>query len=160
MGWLSQARIRCLQGAVLRLDVLAKGRGRTRAIPAHLLTGLEGEDAVYFYLRRKGYTIVARRWSSSTSRGDIDLVAWQGPLLCIVEVKTRTAHDLAPAEVAVDFNKRQMLRQLARHYVRQLPHENAPQVRFDVVSAYLIPGKEKEFVHFENAFGWNENRRD
>jgi hypothetical protein len=25
-----------------------------------------------------------------------------------------------------------------------------------VLSVYLVPGEEKEFVHFENAFGWNE----
>jgi hypothetical protein len=29
-------------------------------------------------------------------------------------------------------------------------------VRFVVLSVYLIPGKEKEFVHFEGAFGWSE----
>ena len=88
--------------------------------------------------------------------GDLDLVAWQGPLLCIVEVKTRTMHDAAPAEVAVDAHKRKMLRRLARQYVRQLPQKTAPQVRFDVIGVYLVPGQEKEFVHFEAAFGWNE----
>ena len=31
-------------------------------------------------------------------------------------------------------------------------------VRFDVLSVYLVPGHEKEFVHFENAFGWSEWR--
>ena len=60
------------------------------------------------------------------------------------------------AEVEVDEHKRWMLRRLARHYVRQLPLETAPQVRFDVLSVYLVPGREKEFVHFEAAFGWNE----
>ena len=44
----------------------------------------------------------------------------------------------------------------ARHYVRQLPQETAPPVRFDVISVYLVPGKEKEFVHFEGSFGWSE----
>jgi putative endonuclease len=79
-------------------------------------------------------------------------------MLCVVEVKTRTAHDLTPAEAAVDYDKRRMLRRLARQYVRQLPQPVAPQVRFDVISVYLVPGKEKEFVHFESAFGWSEWR--
>lgn len=160
MEWLGRLRIGCVERVAAGLDWMTERRGRTPAIRAHLLTGLEGEDAAYFYLRRKGYTVVARRWSSGNSRGDIDLIAWQGALLCVVEVKTRTAHDLAPAEAAVDSHKRHMLRRLARQYVRQLPQETAPQVRFDVVSVYLVPGTEKEFVHFENAFGWNENRRD
>jgi putative endonuclease len=43
--------------------------------------------------------------------------------------------------------------------VRQLPEQEAPQVRFDVVSVYLLPGQKKEFQHFEAAFGWNEYER-
>jgi hypothetical protein len=29
-------------------------------------------------------------------------------------------------------------------------------VRFDVLSVYLVPGKKKEFQHFEGAFSWSE----
>jgi hypothetical protein len=32
----------------------------------------------------------------------------------------------------------------------------APPTRFDVLSVYMEPGAEKEFVHFEGAFGWSE----
>lgn len=142
------------------LDWLTGWRGRTPALPAHLTVGLEGEDAAFFYLRRNGYTVVARRWTSGNLRGDIDLIAWRGPLLCMVEVKTRSTHDLAPAESKVDSHKRHMLRRLARQYVRQLPQETPPLVRFDVLSVYLVPGEDREFVHFENAFGWNESRDD
>jgi putative endonuclease len=137
---------------------MARGRGQSAARPAHLVTGIQGEDAAYFYLRRKGYVVVARRWSPGHEPGDIDLIAWQGSLLCIVEVKTRTAHDATPAEVAVDTHKRTMVRRLARQFVRQLPQKTAPQVRFDVISVYLVPGQKKEFVHFEAAFGWSEGR--
>jgi hypothetical protein len=31
-------------------------------------------------------------------------------------------------------------------------------VRFDILSVYLLPGKKKEFEHFEGAFGWSERR--
>jgi len=86
----------------------------------------------------------------------VDLIAWDGPMLCFVEVKTRTAHDATPAEVAVDSHKRNILRRLARQYVRQLPQETAPPARFDVVSVYLTPGEKREFVHFEGSFGWSE----
>jgi putative endonuclease len=71
-------------------------------------------------------------------------------------VKTRTARDASPAEIAVDSHKRNTLRRLARQYVRQLPQETAPPVRFDVLSVYLVPGEKKEFQHFEGAFGWSE----
>lgn len=149
-----------LEGAVAGLDKIAARRGRAHALPAHLQTGIEGEEAVYFYLLRKGYTVVARRWSSGNLPGDVDLIAWQGSLLCFIEVKTRTARDLTPAEAAVDGHKRRILRRLARQYVRRLPGQHTPQARFDVISAYLVPGQPDEFTHFENAFGWDERRRD
>jgi len=158
MKWLAQMRIAGLERALAGLDWMARRRGRAAALPAHLATGIAGEDAACFHLRRKGYTVVARRWSAGNLPGDIDLIAWQGPMLCFVEVKTRTAHDATPAEVAVDSHKRTILRRLARQYVRQLPRQTAPPVRFDVLSVYLVPGEEKEFVHFESAFGWSEWR--
>jgi putative endonuclease len=150
-------RVTWMERAVAGLDRIAARRGRS-SVPAHLVTGIEGEDAVFFYLRRKGYIVVARRWSCGDRPGDIDLIAWQGTVLCFVEVKTRTAQDMTPAEAAVDRHKRNVLRRLARSYVRQLPQAAMPQVRFDVISVYLVPGQEKEFVHFENRFGWSERR--
>lgn len=141
------------------IDWLAARRGRRPGLPAHLITGIEGEDAAYFHLLRNGYQVVARRWSSGNLPGDVDLIAWQGTLLCFVEVKARTARDATPAEAAVDNHKRAILRRLASRYMRQLPQETAPQVRFDVISVYLLAGGE-DCVHFENAFGWNERRRD
>jgi putative endonuclease len=156
----AQIRVRCLEQTLASLDRLAARRGRAPALPGHLLTGIEGEEAVCSYLRRKGYTVVARRWSAGNLPGDLDLIAWQGPTLCFFEVKARTARDSSPAENAVDAHKRNILRRLARQYMRQLPDETAPQARFDVISVYLVPGEKREFTHFENAFGWSERRRD
>ena len=158
MGWFEGQRITLIENAVAGLNRVAHLGGGSVRRPAHLSTGLEGETAAFFYLRRKGYLVVARRWSSRTQRGDLDLVAWQGPMLCFIEVKTRTAHDIAAAEVSVDTNKRMILRKLARHYVRQLPMKASPPIRFDILSVYLVPGKAKEFVHFEAAFGWSERQ--
>lgn len=146
MGWMERG-LGVLEG-------VARRRGASPA--AHLAVGLEGEDAAYFYLRRKGWTVVARRWSSGELPGDVDLIAWDGTVLCFVEVKTRTARDARPAEAAVDGAKRNTLRRLARQYVRQLGQETAPPVRFDVVSVYLTPGEKRECVSFEGAFGWSE----
>jgi putative endonuclease len=158
MGWLEQKRITWLERTLAAMKWAAHRSGGIVQGPAHLATGIDGEDAAFFYLRRKGYIVVARRWSSAFQRGDLDLIAWRGELLCFIEVKTRTAHDMAAAEAAFDTNKRITLRKLARHYVRQLPMKTSPPVRFDVLSVYLLPGKAKEFVHFEGAFGWSERQ--
>src|SRR5664280_2660150 len=141
------ARVAWMERALHGLHWLTQKRGREASLPAHLTVGIEGEDAVLFYLQRKGYTVVARRWSSGDVPGDVDLIAWDGPMLCFIEVKTRTAHDLTPAEVAVDEHKRRVLRRLARRYLRQLPQKTAPPARFDVVSVYQVPGMDREFQH-------------
>ena len=157
MESISLMRVAWLERALNGLHRFAHKRGRSGSLPAHLAVGIEGEDAALFHLQRKGYTIVARRWSSGDVPGDVDLIAWDGPMLCFIEVKTRSAHDMTPAETAVDEHKRNILRRLARRYVRQLPQQTAPPVRFDVVSVYLIPGREKEFQHFEGSFGLEHN---
>jgi putative endonuclease len=156
----AQTRVGWLEQTLAGLDWLAARRGRALALPGHLLTGIEGEEAAFFYLRREGYTVVARRWSAGNLPGDLDLIAWQGPTLCFFEIKARTARDSSPAEAAVDAHKRNVLRRLARQYMRQLPGETVPQARFDVISVYLVQGQKQEITHFENAFGWNERRRD
>ena len=147
-----------LEKTVAGLDRIARRRGKFPEVPPHLALGLAGEDAAFFHLRSKGFRVVARRWSSGDVPGDIDLIAWHGALLCFIEVKTRSEHDLTPAESAVDAHKRRVLRRLARRYVRQCPLELPPQVRFDVISVYLMPGMPAEVVHFENQFGWTELR--
>jgi putative endonuclease len=108
----------------------------------HLLTGERGEFEALFFLRRNGYIVVERRWTAPDLRGDIDLIAWDGDVLCFVEVKTRTARDLTPAMSAVDDTKRRMLRALARAYRRTISRgpEGPVSMRFDVISVYLLPG--------------------
>jgi putative endonuclease len=152
---LKEMRASLAERSLAGLNRLAGRRGQN-TMPAHLAVGIDGEDAALFYLQRKGYTVVARRWSSGDVPGDIDLIAWDGPMLCFIEVKTRTARGLTPAETAIDDHKRNVLRRLARRYVRQLPQQTAPPVRFDVVSVYLVPGHDREFQHFESSFSWGE----
>jgi putative endonuclease len=121
--------------------------------PPHLLTGQKGEDAAYFHLRGLGYTVVARRWRTERLRGDLDLVAWDGPAIVIFEVKARTARDLAPADTAVDAHKREMLRKMASAYLRQFPGavRGSIPVRFDILSVYLLPTG-TEFEQIRDAF--------
>jgi putative endonuclease len=124
-------------------------------VAGHLATGLRGEREALFQLRRMGYTVVARRWKNAKLRGDVDLIGWEGQWLCFVEVKTRTQRDTVPAEVAVDADKQEMLRKMARAYLRAFP-ENLRRdipVRFDVVSVYLQPAG-TEFEVYKGAFGW------
>jgi putative endonuclease len=140
---------------LIHLDRLRSMRQRQKRTAPHLETGLRGERAALFELRRRGVVIVARRWTSSKMRGDIDLIGWEGDRLCFFEVKTRTTHGLRPAESAVDEDKREMIRGLARAYLHTFPEaeRRSISVRFDVVSVYAIDGR-NEFQIFEGAFSW------
>ena len=151
-------RVGLLERAIEALH--RRGERRTaKPKPGHLRTGERGERAAYFYLLRKGFRVVARRWNDGPLRGDIDLIAWEGDVLCFVEVKTRTSKEFALASLAVDREKRRMLRRMARLYLRQLPgFPEMPQVRFDIVVVYELPGEPREMRLIPAAFGWSEER--
>jgi putative endonuclease len=138
-----------------RIDAVAARRALRRGLPAHLITGERGEREALFHLRKMGYTVVARRWRSAKLWGDIDLIGWDGEWLCFVEVKTRGGRDVMAAESAVDREKQDMLRKMARAYLRGFPEKLRGEVpvRFDVVSVYLLPTG-VEFELYRGAFGW------
>jgi putative endonuclease len=138
-----------------RIDAVAARRALRRGLPAHLITGERGERETLFHLRKMGYTVVARRWRSAKLWGDIDLIGWDGEWLCFVEVKTRGGRDVMAAESAVDREKQDMLRKMARAYLRGFPEKLRAEVpvRFDVVSVYLLPTG-VEFELYRGAFGW------
>jgi putative endonuclease len=148
-----------------QLARMSRSDGGGRDIPGHLRTGRRGEDDAYFYLRKSGFVISARNWRSPRHNGEVDLIAWDGPILCFVEVKTRTSRDVKPAEAAVDGHKQRELRIMAREYLRRLDRRRStrrwlnrrsgangagssgggcqvasspslPAYRFDVVSVY------------------------
>jgi putative endonuclease len=58
--------------AIRRLDAVAARRAaghRPRGLPEHLATGERGEREALFYLRKIGYTVVARRWRKREAVG-------------------------------------------------------------------------------------------
>jgi putative endonuclease len=129
-------------------------------VPAHLRTGRRGEEDAYFYLRKKGYVMVARNFRTARHRGEIDLIGWaknkeEDVVLCFIEVKTRTTRDVKPAHAAVDRKKRRDLRLVIRDYLHSLPRRQFPQApawRFDVVTVYYEGGAlHPTFELFQNA---------
>lgn len=153
-AWAGRAWLRVEEWLLDGVDRLASRTRRGGGVPAHLATGLKGERAALFYLRREGYTVVARRWKTPKLRGDVDLIGWERDQLCFVEVKTRARRDrMTPAETAVDHDKQTMLRRMAGAYVRGFPEGKRTGVvaRFDVVAVYLEGGR-TEFELFRDAF--------
>jgi putative endonuclease len=77
----------------------------------------------------KGYTIVTRRYKAS--RGEIDLVALDGDVLVVVEVKQRTKPGYMPEE-SVGPLKASRLGMAANEYLLSSGESNR-EVRFDLV---------------------------
>jgi putative endonuclease len=145
------------------LDWLAKRTLAPEDIAAHQQTGRRGEEAAYFYLRRRGYVIIARNFRSPNHRGELDLVGWDRDLLCFIEVKTRTTRGMAPAEAAVDRDKQWDLSLVARDFLRQMPEKC--ESRFDVLAVYYdgpegtLATRRPVFELFQNAFPMSYNRK-
>jgi putative endonuclease len=114
-----------------------------------------GESAAAAWLRReRGFEIVARNWRDPRDRrGEIDLVAREGPVLVFVEVKTREEGRLVSGRHAVDGRKRRALRRVCDAYLLALPPAERPRTfRFDLVEVGHLPGERGEPVvrHFAN----------
>lgn len=149
-GRLTQATLRALDWLAARTLPPLEG-------PAHLHTGQRGEEDAYFYLRRRGYVIVARNYRSPLHRGELDLVGWDKDVLCFIEVKTRTTHDVKPAEAAVDREKQRDLWRVARDFLRLMPP--SCHWRFDVLAVYYEGHScQPSFELFQNAFSVSYNR--
>jgi len=117
------------------LDSLRDAR-RRRLWDRDKASGRRGEDLAHRFLRKQGYTIVARNYRLSSGDAEADLIAREGEDLVIVEVKTRATDEFGPPEQAVNPEKRRHLMRVAREYARKT---NTPweHMRFDIVSIVL-----------------------
>src|SRR6266403_2612132 len=121
----------------------------------HFELGERGEALAINQLERLGYRIVAANFSLPIGRNtrdvivnaEIDVVAYDGPTLCFVEVKTRATDDFAPPQANVDLRKRRQIARAARGYRRLLGLMSAPY-RYDVVTV-LLPAETESGSHVE-----------
>src|SRR5437762_7630421 len=96
-----------------------------------VILGKTGEDLACRELERRGYAIVARRYR--LRRGELDIIARDGPTLVFVEVKARGGRAFGDAIEAVTGPKRRRMAHLAMDYlVRHRLTDCA--CRFDVVA--------------------------
>jgi putative endonuclease len=132
-------------------------------------TGIRGETYAYWYLRRHGYVLVARNFTSPGIKGEIDMVGYDGQTLAFVEVKTRTIVEPArslqsssrPApltpEEAVNWEKRRNLSRMARQFLRTRQIETAP-CRLDVLASETPPGQKPVIRLHKGAFNATQYR--
>ncbi|GHE07647.1 YraN family protein [Streptomyces alanosinicus] len=98
--------------------------------------GRYGEDLAARRLTEAGMTVLERNWRSGRS-GEIDIVARDGDVLVVCEVKTRSGGSFEHPMAAVTPEKADRLRALAGHWIQA--HGGAPPggVRIDLIGVLL-----------------------
>jgi putative endonuclease len=107
-----------------------------------LRVGVRGETYAYWYLRRLGYVFIARNFTPSHAKGELDLIGYDGDTLAIVEVRTRLATPDKPAqpEMSISRGKHEVLIRTADYFLRER-HISPCPVRFDVIAIDDVPGR-------------------
>ncbi len=120
------------------------------------ITGMRGETYAYWYLRSKGYLMVARNYTGPGLKGEIDMAGYDGRVLAFVEVKTRSvtkdrAQALPAPEEAVNLEKRRNVGRMARQFLRARRIEAEP-FRFDVLAIETRAGSRPEVRLHKGAY--------
>ena len=100
------------------------------------------------YLEQQGYLILETNWRSGHK--EIDIIAKEGEMLVIVEVKARKNEDFMFAEDAVDEKKIRNLIRATHNYILQKGIDC--DVRFDIITIILGDNGEYRLNHIKDAF--------
>jgi putative endonuclease len=114
---------------------------------AKKILGKAGEDRAAQFLKKQGYKILERNYS--TPQGEIDLIALHRGEVVFVEVKTRTNDAYGAPELAVNPRKQQRMVKAALGYIKYKKLHQVP-CRFDVVA--ISAATEQSIDLIENAF--------
>ncbi len=92
--------------------------------------GRYGEEVAAGYLQAIGMAVVDRNWRCDV--GEIDIVAREGAVLVLCEVKTRSTEAFGTPMEAITARKVRRLRQLAYRWL--CDHDiHAPSIRIDAI---------------------------
>lgn len=114
------------------------------------ILGRTGEEMAVRHLAALGYEIVERNVSLRV--GEIDIVARDGPVYVLVEVRTRRGEAWGSALASVDAAKQRRLARAARAYMASRGLHDAA-FRFDVVAiTWNRAGSPPRIEHIQDAF--------
>lgn len=112
----------------------------------HLDLGIAGENVAQKALEDRGYKVVDR--NVRLRSGELDMVAFDGDELVVVEVRTRSVGKMAPPETTVGPRKLRKLVRTGRWYVLNKGWEGP--WRIDVVAVTVKGDKNPEVEIFRD----------
>ena len=117
---------------------------------ARQAVGRDGERLARAYLERHGYEIEAANVRGR--RGELDLVARDGPALCFIEVRAVSGGAFGPAAASIDQRKRLRILRAARAYLQVRRPRWEGVVRCDVVAIDAAGTRAPSVTLIRNAF--------
>jgi putative endonuclease len=117
---------------------------------ARQILGQKAEDLAAAHLEAQGVALVARNYRRKL--GELDLVAREGELLIIVEVRTRSSTQFGGAAASVDHHKQLRIVRAAQQLLQENPALARLKVRFDVVVVWDAAGEQPRFDWLRHAF--------
>ena len=94
-------------------------------------TGSLAENSAAAFLESQGFAIVARNYLRRV--GELDIVARDGDLLVIAEVRTRASDAYGGAAASVGYSKQRRIAMTAALFLQQHRDHARCRVRFDVL---------------------------
>ncbi len=119
-------------------------------------TGRCAENLVIFYIKKRGWKVLARNYE--THRGEIDIIASRMhedlhgyPTIAFIEVKSKTnSRGLSPA-MNVTQSKQRKVTATMRQWIGTHPFEKAVY-RCDIASVILERGRAPRITYYPSAF--------
>jgi putative endonuclease len=106
--------------------------------------GKYGEQLAAEHLEAAGLVLIQRNWRCR--HGELDIVARDGDVLVICEVKARSSTAFGTPAEAVDWRKAARLRRLAALWLQEST-ERFESIRFDIVAVLRTPDGSHEVDH-------------
>jgi len=113
----------------------------------HNEIGKIGEEIALKFLKKAEYEVLELNWRFR--KLEIDIIAKDGNVLVVIEVKTRKSDVFGTPDVFVDRKKQRFLIKAINEYVNQKQLEN--EIRFDIVSI-LYDNNQEKVEHIKDAF--------
>ena len=112
--------------------------------------GRAAEDIAVDFLRSRGLAIVMRNFKRRA--GELDIVARDGEVLVIAEVRTRACDEFGGAAASVGFKKQARLLRAAAQLLQQRKDLAALRVRLDVIVVHAPSSQHPSVEWIKHAF--------
>ena len=117
--------------------------------------GKEGEELAVEFLKKQGYRILERNFT--TKFGEIDIIARHGGTVCFIEVKFRGQDRFGTPYDALDRRKQYRISKSALAYLK-ISKQTDSNCRFDLVAIRQNTNEPKPMIEFiPDAFPLPEN---